>query len=55
MKVHTILGPGFQELIYQRSLNIEMCNQMLNVSREQEMIIFYEEIEIGTKRVDFFC
>lgn len=40
MKVHRILGNGFQEVIYQRALAIEMANQGLSFSREHEMQIF---------------
>jgi GxxExxY protein len=54
MKVHTALGNGFQEVIYQRALAIEMEKQGLNFQREMEMSIFYEGIHIGTRRVDFF-
>jgi GxxExxY protein len=54
MKVHTTLGSGFQEVIYQRALDIEMSKQRLTFARELEMTIFYEGIDIGTRRVDFF-
>lgn len=54
MKVHTILGNGFQEVIYQRALAIEMRKQGLSFAREMEMKIFYEGELIGTRRVDFF-
>lgn len=54
MKVHSALGNGFQEVIYQRALAIEMEKQGLRFSREMEMTIYYEGIEIGTRRVDFF-
>jgi GxxExxY protein len=54
MKVHTVLGNGFQEVIYQRALAIEMNKQGLSFSREMEMQIFYEGEHIGTRRVDFF-
>jgi GxxExxY protein len=54
MKVHRTLGCGFQEVIYQRALAIEMANQGLEFVREQEVPIFYENHEIGTRRVDFF-
>jgi len=54
MKVHSTLGNGFQEVIYQRALAIEMQKQGLNYQREMEMSIFYEGINIGTRRVDFF-
>jgi len=54
MKVHSTLGNGFQEVIYQRALAIEMQKQELNYQREMEMSIYYEGIDIGTRRVDFF-
>ena len=54
MKVHSTLGNGFQEVIYQRALAIEMEKQGLEFKREMEMTIFYEGIDIGTRRVDFF-
>lgn len=54
MEVHKILGNGFQEVIYQRALAIEMESQKLSFAREQEMQIEYKGREIGTRRVDFF-
>lgn len=54
IEVHKILGSGFQELIYQRALAIELENQKLSFAREQEMQIEYKGKEIGTRRVDFF-
>lgn len=54
MKVHSTLGNGFQEVIYQRALAIEMQNQYLDYQRELAMCIFYDGVNIGTRRVDFF-
>jgi GxxExxY protein len=54
IEVHKILGNGFQEVIYQRALAIEMASQGLSFTREHEMNIFYKGKEIGTRRVDFF-
>ena len=54
MKVHSSLGNGFQEVIYQRALAIEMQFQGLTFEREKEMPIFYREMNIGMRRVDFF-
>jgi GxxExxY protein len=54
MEVHRNLGNGFQEVIYQRALAIEMQQQGLSFSREHEMDIFYKGIKIGNRRVDFF-
>ncbi len=53
MKVHSTLGNGFQEVIYQRALAIEMEKQGLSFQRELEMQIYYGDQEIGTRRVDF--
>lgn len=53
MKVHTTLGNGFQEVIYQRCLEIELINTGLQFKRETEQIIYYNGIEIGTRRADF--
>lgn len=54
MEVHKALGNGFQEVIYQRALEIEMHLQGLDFSREHEMEIFYKGENIGTRRFDFF-
>ena len=54
MKVHTALGNGFQEVIYQRALEIEMRKSGLQFVREFNMPIFYDAEQIGERRVDFF-
>jgi GxxExxY protein len=53
MKVHNIMGPGFQEVIYQRCLAIEFKKQGLVFQREQEQTVYYEDMEVGTRRADF--
>lgn len=53
MEVHKRLSNGFQEVIYQRALEIEMKLTGIEFSREHEMPIFYREEQIGTRRVDF--
>jgi len=53
MKVHNTLGPGFQEVIYQRCLAIELQRAGLQFAREQEHTIYYEGIKVGTRRADF--
>lgn len=54
-EVHSFLGNGFQEVIYQRALAYEMSQQDLGFSREIEQDIFYKELRepIGTRRADF--
>ena len=54
MKVHATLGNGFQEVIYQRALEIELSYVNLAFEREKEMPTFYRNQQIGTRRVDFF-
>jgi GxxExxY protein len=54
MKVHSIIGNGFQEVIYQRALAIELKYEKIEFTREHEMKIYYRDEEIGTRRVDFF-
>ncbi|MFK5968821.1 MAG: GxxExxY protein [Candidatus Marithrix sp.] len=54
MTVHSTLGNGFQELIYQRALDIEMQCGQLTSEREKSIEIFYRGKKIGTRRVDFF-
>lgn len=53
MKVHSKLGNGFQEVIYQRCLAIELKRAGLDFEREKEQKIFYDDIEVGTRRADF--
>jgi len=53
MLVHSILGNGFQEVIYQRALEIEMQHAQIPFTREHEMNIYYRNQIIGNRRVDF--
>ena len=53
MTVHSALGNGFQEVVYQRAMAIEMRDQGIPFSREHEMPVYYKNHKIGTRRVDF--
>lgn len=53
MKVHNTLGNGFQEVIYQRCLAIELTRLEIEFVREQDQTIFYEGFRVGTRRADF--
>lgn len=53
MVVHKSLANGFQEVIYQRALAIELTEQGVSFEREKEMLIYYKNQQIGTRRVDF--
>ena len=54
MEVHNTIGNGFQEVIYQRAMAIEMESKGLSFNREYEMDILYKGEIIGNRRVDFF-
>jgi GxxExxY protein len=53
IRVHTALGNGFQEVIYQRAMVIELTDSDIVFNREFEMPVYYKNIQIGTRRVDF--
>jgi GxxExxY protein len=53
-KVHAALGNGFQEVIYQRAMQIEMNDVGLHFEREFSMPVYYKNQQIGERRVDFF-
>ena len=53
MRVHSVLGNGFQEVIYQRALAIEMEKNGLSYNREETMALHYFDTPIGSRRVDF--
>ncbi len=53
MAVHTGLGNGFQEFIYQKAMQIEMEDQCISFSDEHEMPVYYKSQQIGLRRVDF--
>lgn len=53
MKVHSALGNGFQEVIYQRALEIELSEMSVSFAREFNMPVFYKNQQIGERRVDF--
>jgi GxxExxY protein len=53
MRVHSALGNGFQEVIYQRALEIEMLACDIIFTREHEMPVYYSGVHVGSRRVDF--
>jgi GxxExxY protein len=54
MRAHTALGTGFRESVYQRSLAIEMSYEGLAFEQEKDMPIYYRDVKVGSRRVDFF-
>jgi GxxExxY protein len=53
MEVHNVLGNGFQEVVYQRALAVEMAAQGIGFERELEIDLLYKGHGVGTRRVDF--
>lgn len=53
MEVHRQMGNGFQEVVYQRALSIELNLQNIPHVREKEMPLQYKGYDVGTRRVDF--
>lgn len=53
MQVHSELGNGFPEVIYQRSLALEFQNKSINYQREESMPLFYKGQNVGSRRADF--
>ena len=53
MNVHTALGNGFQEVVYQRALAVELGLMNIVFGREISMPVFYKNVQVGERRVDF--
>ena len=53
MRVHSAMGNGFQEVVYQRALEIEFRDSAIEYSREHDMPIYYKGQVVGRRRVDF--
>ena len=52
MKVHSYLGPGFPEIIYHRSLIVELEKAKLNYVSEYARDVRYEGVWVGLRRLD---
>lgn len=52
-QIHHNLGPGFEEVIYQRALALELPAHGLEYSREVGIDVYYKDRKVGNKRVDF--
>jgi GxxExxY protein len=53
MKVHSTIGRGFPEYIYQRALAIELSKTDLEIKKEMEWPVYYDGQLVGKRRVDF--
>ncbi|MCX6343579.1 MAG: GxxExxY protein [Armatimonadetes bacterium] len=53
MEVHRSLGPGFEEVFYQRALHRELLAAGMEATREVDIEVRYKELTLGKKRIDF--
>ncbi len=53
-KVHSAIGPGFPEVIYQRALVIELKDMALTCESEISKDVYYHEYKVGSRRLDLF-
>jgi GxxExxY protein len=53
MRVHSTVGVGFPEAVYQRCLAIELREGKLTFEREPELPLFYRGEKVGSRRADF--
>ncbi|NLS75784.1 MAG: GxxExxY protein [Chloroflexi bacterium] len=54
-QVYHTLGPGFEEVIYQRALALELPAHQVDFAREVWIEVMYKDRNIGRKRVDFIA
>lgn len=56
MEVHKELGNGFFEAVYQEAFELELKNQNIPFSREEEIAIYYKSQKLRKRyRIDFIC
>lgn len=53
MRIHSAMGNGFQEIIYQKCMAIEMRDAGLIFECELMMPVHYKQEKVGERRVDF--
>ncbi len=54
IQVHKQLGPGFIESIYEKALMVEFHKRAIQVKAQQEVIVKYDNVEVGRHRLDLF-
>jgi GxxExxY protein len=52
IEVHKKLGPGFLESIYENAFIIELQKQNIQVEKQREVVIKYDDFEVGRHRLD---
>ena len=51
--VHTELGPGFLECVYEEALAVEFTERGIRYERQKPLAILYREHHVGQHRLDF--
>ena len=54
IEVHTTLGPGFLDQVYENALAIELRHRGVPYSRQLTVPVTYRDCEVGLHRLDFF-
>ncbi len=54
IEVHRRLGPGYLESFYEKALIMELRKRGLSVRDQFEIIVRYDDVEIGCHRLDLF-
>lgn len=56
MEVHTVLGNGFLEAVYQSAFRLELQNRKIPFETEKELPVFYKGQQLGISyRADVIC
>jgi len=53
-KVHTVMGYGFLEKVYENCMRIELNKSNLKVIQQSEVTVYYEGEVVGDYRPDLF-
>jgi GxxExxY protein len=54
MEVHSELGPGYKEEIYQKALEIELRNRKIQFEPQKQIEIEFKSEMVGWQLLDFF-
>lgn len=56
MEVHTELGPGFAEAVYEEALELEFLNRKIPFEKQKPLTITYKGVELVKRYcADFVC
>jgi len=56
MEVHSVLGGGMLEAIYQEALAVELKNKRISFEKEKELSVTYKGVQLDKKyKADFVC